>query len=180
MNPPRPLGRGGFTKHGMAYKRKTAIEELHDKKDLPKIVKLKGEAARRWAGNKLAKNQKTATLAIPAPIEVDKIMKKVPKGQVITINDIREKIAKKHKAIIGCPIVCGISAWISAYAAEEEKKMGKKNTTPWWRTVKQNGELNEKYPGGALNQKNLLEKEGHKIIQKGKKYFVLSNFISNS
>jgi hypothetical protein len=32
--------------------------------------------------------------------------------------------------------------------------------------------LNPKYPGGELNQKKLLEKEGHKIIKKGKKFVV--------
>lgn len=44
---------------------------------------------------------------------------------------------------------------------------------PWWRTLKSNGELNEKYPGGVENQKKLLEKEGHKIIQKGKSFSLL-------
>jgi hypothetical protein len=34
------------------------------------------------------------------------------------------------------------------------------------------GFLNDKYPGGAKKQKKLLEEEGFKIIQKGKKYFV--------
>jgi hypothetical protein len=34
--------------------------------------------------------------------------------------------------------------------------------------------LNEKYPGGAEAQKELLEREGHNVIQKGKKYFVLN------
>ena len=41
--------------------------------------------------------------------------------------------------------------------------------TPFWRTLKANGELNEKYPGGALAQKEKLEAEGHTIIQKGRK-----------
>jgi alkylated DNA nucleotide flippase Atl1 len=44
--------------------------------------------------------------------------------------------------------------------------------TPYWRTLKNNGELNKKYPGGAENQKKLLEKEGHVIINKGKRIFV--------
>lgn len=41
------------------------------------------------------------------------------------------------------------------------------------RTLKSNGELNEKYPGGIEAQKKLLEKEGHKVIQKGKKYVIV-------
>jgi len=151
-------------KINMAYKKKTAIEKLHESHGLPKVEKITGKMSRRWG---------TGTVAIPAPIEVDEIMKKVPKGKLITINEIRQIIAKKHKATIGCPITCGIFAWISAHAAEEEKAKGKKDITPWWRTLKSDGTLNEKYPGGQENQKKLLEKEGHKIIRKGKKYIVI-------
>lgn len=38
--------------------------------------------------------------------------------------------------------------------------------TPYWRTLKANGELNDKYPGGAQAQKEKLEAEGHTVIQK--------------
>ena len=41
--------------------------------------------------------------------------------------------------------------------------------------INANGELNEKYPGGAAQQKNLLEAEGHTIIQRGRtniRYYV--------
>jgi hypothetical protein len=41
---------------------------------------------------------------------------------------------------------------------------GKKDITPYWRTLKVGGALNEKYPGGAVAQAGLLESEGHKII----------------
>lgn len=148
----------------MSYQKKTAVQKLHESHGLPKVEKITAKMSKRWG---------TGTVAIPAPLEVDALMKKAPKGKVITINDIREKIAKKHQATIGCSITCGIFAWIAAYAAEEERAAGVKNITPWWRTVKAGGELNEKYPGGAANQKKLLEREGHKIIKKGKKYFVM-------
>ena len=64
------------------------------------------------------------TIVIPAPIEVDGIMKKVPKGKVITINEIREMLAKEHGATIACPITTGIFAWVSAHAAEESAAGG--------------------------------------------------------
>lgn len=51
----------------------------------------------------------------------------------------------------------------------------KKDETPYWRTLKANGELNPKYPGGVDVQKEMLEKEGHTIIQRGRtnvKYYV--------
>jgi alkylated DNA nucleotide flippase Atl1 len=100
-------------------------------------------------------------------------MKKVPKGKLITINEIRTALARKHNATIGCPITCGIFAWIAAHAAEEAAAEGKKNITPYWRTLKVGGVINEKYPGGVEAQEKLLQKEGHKVIQKGKKCVVV-------
>ena len=147
----------------MAYKKKTAREKLLDSKDFPKIEKIKPNQEKIWG---------KGTIVIPAPIEVAEIMKEVPKGKLISINKIRERLAKKHKATIGCPICCGIFANITAHAAEEERLLGKKQITPWWRTLKGEGELNPKYPGGEQNQKKLLENENHRIVQKGKKYVV--------
>lgn len=144
-------------------KKKSWMEKLHDSKDLPKVVELKPEAQIHWHGK---------TMAIPAPIEINDIMAKVPKGKLITVAEIRQKIAKKHKADIGCPLTCGIFTWIVANAAEENRDKGKKEITPYFRTLKSDGEINPKYPGGIQIQKMLLEKEGHKIIQRGKKYFV--------
>jgi alkylated DNA nucleotide flippase Atl1 len=148
----------------MAYRKKTWIEKLHEeKKGLPKVVRIKGRQE---------KIRGKGTMAIATPWIVDEIMRSVPKGKVITINRIRERIAKKFKATIGCPITTGIFSWIAAYAAEEMRSQGKKRITPWWRTLKGTGFLNEKYPGGAENQKKLLIKEGHKIRQAGKRFYV--------
>ncbi len=144
-------------------KKKSWCEKLADSKGLPKVEKITGKMSTRWG---------TGTLVIPAPMEVDEIMRNVPEGRLVTINDIRAVLAKKHKAAIGCPITTGIFAWVAANAAEERKQKGEKNITPYWRTLKVGGVLNEKYPGGAETQKKLLEKEGHKIVQKGKKYVV--------
>lgn len=144
-------------------KKKTWREKLLDSKDLPKVVLLKENAQKRWKGS---------TMAIPSPVEVNEIMAKVPKGKLITIEEIRKIIAHKHKTDIGCPLTCGIFSWITAHAAEEEAAEGKKKITPYWRTLKTGGELNPKYPGGIEDQKKHLKSEGHKVIQKGKKYIV--------
>jgi alkylated DNA nucleotide flippase Atl1 len=99
-------------------------------------------------------------------------MRKVPKGKLITINDIRETLARKHGATIGCPITTGIFARIAAGAAEEEEAGGKKRITPYWRTLKSGGELNPKYPGGVEGQKARLVAEGHTVLCRGKRFFV--------
>jgi alkylated DNA nucleotide flippase Atl1 len=106
------------------------------------------------------------------PSEVVEIMKKVPKGKLITIVEICRKLARKHRARACCSLTTGIFIMIAANAAEEAAKQGKDLGIPYWRTLKANGFLNEKYPGGAEAQKELLEKEGFKITRKGKKYAV--------
>ena len=120
----------------------------------------------------MSKRWGTGTVVIPAPKEVDAIMKKVPAKKFITINEIRGILAKKHQASIGCPITTGIFAWLAAHAAEESASEGKTNITPYWRTLKTGGILNEKYPGSIENLSKKLESEGHKVVPKGKKFVV--------
>jgi len=144
-------------------KKKSWVEKLADDKGLPRVEEITEKMSKRWG---------TGTVAIPAPLEVDALMKRVPEGKVVTINEIRESLARKHGATIGCPITTGIFAWIAANAAEEQRQQGKKDTAPYWRTLKVGGVINPKYPGGVERQKELLEKEGHKVIQKGKNYIV--------
>ena len=144
-------------------KRKSWREKLADSKDLPKVLAITGRMTARWG---------SGTVAIPAPIEVDAIMQRVPRGKVITINEIRARVAAKHGATVGCPITTGIFAWIAAHAAEEAAAAGPKRVTPYWRTLKVGGELNAKYPGGIAKLRKLLEGEGHTIVKKGKRYLV--------
>jgi len=143
--------------------KKSWCEKLKNNKGLPKVEKISEKMSKKWG---------SGTVVIPAPIEVDEIMRSVPKGKLITINEIRAALAKKHGATICCPITTGIFAWIAANAAEEQKQKGEKNITPYWRTLRTGGVINEKYPGGVERQKLLLEKEGHRVVQKGRKYVV--------
>jgi len=146
-------------------KKKSWCEKLKDDKGLPQVQKITAKMSKRWG---------TGTVVIPAPMEVNEIMRRVPRGKLITINEIRASLAKKYGATIGCPITTGIFAWIAANAAEELRQRGEEDLTPYWRTLKTGGLINEKYPGGVEGQKKLLEKEGHKVIQKGKKYVVVN------
>ncbi len=58
----------------------------------------------------------------------------------------------------------GIFAAIAARAAEEDAAEGGQDITPYWRTLKAGGTLNEKYPGGVDAQAARLREEGHEII----------------
>ncbi len=76
----------------MAKLKKSWREKLRESKDMPKVVEVTPEMSKRWG---------TGTVVIPAPLEVDGIMKEVPAGRLITINQIREKLARKHNASFG-------------------------------------------------------------------------------
>lgn len=133
------------------FQRKSWREKLADSKGLPRVGKVTGKMTKRWG---------TGTMVIPAPMEVDQLMRRVPKGRVATISGIREALARKHHADFACPITTGIFAWIAARAAEEDVADGKKRITPYWRTLKSDGELNPKYPGGIAAQVAHLKAEG--------------------
>ena len=93
------------------------------------------------------------------------VMKKIPYGKVITVGKIREYFAKLSGADFTEPITAGIFVSIVAWASYQRSE----DETPYWRTLKANGELNPKYPNGIEAQKKKLEDEGHIIIQKGRK-----------
>lgn len=113
-------------------------------------------------------------ILMPRPTDVDALMRKVPKGRLVTDEQIRDRLAKDAGADKTCSKVTGIFIRIAAEAAEEERQEGKAegDITPYWRTVAKDGALKPKFPGGERNQKRLLEKEGHKVTKKGKAYFV--------
>ena len=130
---------------------------LNDSKDMPKIQIITDEKSiEKYGGSRMY---------FAPPIDYDRVMKQIPYGKVITIGKIREYFAKQHQADFTEPITAGIFLSISAWASYQRAD----NKTPFWRTLKANGELNAKYPGGVEEQKKMLEKEGHTIIQKGRK-----------
>lgn len=61
-------------------------------------------------------------------------------------------------------MIAGIFSSIDTWASYQRKE----DKTPYWRTLKTDEELNEKFPGGIEIQKELLEGEGHTIINKGR------------
>lgn len=143
--------------------KKTWREKLADDKDLPKVIKLSGADIRRYGGK---------TLVIPAPREVDALIRTVPRGRLTTINDLRAAMARRHGADVGCPITTGIFAWIAAHAAHEAALEGRSRITPYWRVLKLNGELNSKFPGGIPAVTKKLQAEGHVVEQRGQRFFV--------
>src|SRR5688572_1118092 len=143
--------------------KKSWREKLADNKGLPRIGKIEGKMTTRWG---------TGSMVIPAPMEVNDLMRKVPEGKLVTIKELLAALASNHGVSIACPITTGIFSWIAAHAADEAAQAGAQQITPYWRTLKSGGELNPKYPGGIPALKQQLESEGHQITQRGKRYLV--------
>jgi len=161
--------------------KKTWLEKLEDKKTLPKVLKLEKSFPCYNAVHKMGVNAGDPVVLVNAS-EIIPIMADVPRGKLITIWEICKIIAKKHKVKGCCSLTTGIFIMTIANAAEEVIARGEKSVLikiPYWRTLKSDGFLNEKYPGGQEAQRRLLEKEGFKIITRGKKYQVTDykNFL---
>jgi len=154
--------------------RKTWIQKLEDKKTLPKVLKLEKRFPCYNALRKTGVNAGEPVVLVNAS-EIMPLMAKVPKGKLITIWEICRKIAENHRVKGCCSLTTGIFIMSIANAVEEAIAQGDKSALskiPYWRTLKADGFLNEKYPGGLEEHKKRLEKEGHKLIARGKKYQV--------
>lgn len=136
---------------------------LNNPKDMPKIETITdAKSIEKYGGDRMY---------FAPPADYDRVMKRVPQGKVITVGKIREYFAGQSGADFTEPITAGIFVSIAAWASFQRRA----DETPYWRTLKADGELNPKYPGGVLAQKEKLEAEGHTVLQKGRKnirYFV--------
>ena len=99
-------------------------------------------------------------------------MKNVPNGKLTSIIEICRKIASKHGVKACCSLTTGIYIMTAANAVEEASNEGKQLNIPYWRTLKADGQLNEKYPNGVEGHRKLLESEDHTVVKRGRKFFV--------
>ena len=149
--------------------RKTWREKFENPPEgLPKVVDGPEKWKKTFGGRRVL---------VPTPLLVDKVIRTVGKGKLITVNQIREKLAKEFNAEATCQITTGIFIRICAEVAEEDLQAGKKRVTPYWRVLKSDGSLNPKYPGGVELQAERLKSESHKIrTGKSKKNLSVEDF----
>lgn len=140
--------------------KKNFNEMMNNNKNMPKIQIVKDEKTiKKYGGTKML---------VAPPIYYDKIIKKIPKGKLTTVKQIREYLAKDNNADFTDPMTAGIFINIVAMASYQRNT----DITPYWRVLKSDGELNIKYPESIKLQKKLLEEEGYTIISKSNKYYV--------
>lgn len=129
---------------------------LNDSRDMPKIKVITDQRTiERYGGDRMY---------MAPPLEYDAIMKSVPYGRVITSREIREFMAERAGADYTEPVTASIFISIAAWASEQRVA----HKTPYWRTLKSDGELNDKFPGGVEAQREKLEAEGHIVVPRGR------------
>ena len=132
---------------------------LADSKGMPRIQIVTDPATiRKYGGDRMY---------FAPPIDYDRAMRRVPRGMVTTVGEIRASFAREAGADFTEPITAGVFVSIAAWASFQRQA----DETPYWRTLKAGGELNPKYPGGIEAQREKLEAEGHTVIRRGRKNF---------
>ena len=101
-------------------------------------------------------------MLIPRPLDVDAFIRKVRRGRVVTMGELRKRLARDAGADTACPLCTGIFVRIAAGAAEEDRAAGKKRIIPYWRVVRNDGSMNPKLPGGIEAQTERLKAEGYR------------------
>jgi len=109
------------------------------------------------------------TKAVLPAYEYDKLIKTIPVGLVVTADKMRMFLAAKFKAMECCPLTTNSALMLVANASEERNGV---NPTPYWRVLKSDGGLNDKYPGGDAAQKARLEAEGHAVVGEPGSYYL--------
>ncbi len=100
-------------------------------------------------GAEKAKRMKAATMFIPSPDDVAKIISAIPKGKTKTMLEIRQVLSALHQAETTCPFIT-TRYW--KWLARATEEFPQDYQIPWWRVLK------DRKPNEP--QKSLLEAEG--------------------
>ena len=131
----------------MSKARKTARQKLEDPR--PREI----VADRRSGGR----------LLIPRPLDIDAAVRRIGEGRLATVNQIRDRLAHDFDADSTCPMCTGMFLRFVAEVAEDDLAQGQAEAAPYWRVVREDGSLMEKFPGFPEAQAARLRAEGHAI-----------------
>ena len=101
-----------------------------------------GQERRFGTGGKMLK---------PSLASVAHAVSQVPPGAVMSMTELRQKLAERHGAQTTCPFLTKRA--LMAIAEDPNA------TAPYWRIVRANGAMMEYFPGGAAAQAKRLKSE---------------------
>lgn len=90
--------------------RKSWKEKLHNQ-DHSKIIEIPARMAKRLG---------SGTMLIPKPLDVDALIRKARKGKLLTVSEIRSRLARDNNVDVTCPLTTGMFVRIVAEAAGED------------------------------------------------------------
>ena len=138
-------------------KRKTALDHLNSGRE-PHIVHMIPPGAPGY------REAEGGAMVVSSPAEVNALVRTLRPGEIVTLDDLRQALARRHGVAVTCPVSTAIFLGMAARAAEEQRPvLPDAALTPWWRVLKKGGFLNPKCPGGTDAQQALLEAEGVRV-----------------
>ena len=114
-------------------------------------------------------------MLLPTPMLVAEEISNIPEGALLTVPELRSRLAERFHAEFTCPLMTGIFFNLVAGAAEEQLAAQQPPVAPYWRVILENGTLSPKTPAGPEQQAQRLRQEGHSITQRRTKLEV-ANF----
>ncbi len=102
-------------------------------------------------------------LLLPTPLLIADEISQIEKGALLTMSELRERLARRFQADRTCPLMAGIFFNIVAGATEEAIAAGQRPLAPYWRIIRDNGALSPKTPAGDERQAEHLRLEGHTV-----------------
>jgi alkylated DNA nucleotide flippase Atl1 len=89
-------------------------------------------------------------MVLPGLQSVRRLIGQVPAGQLLTTDQVRQKLAEEH----------GVEATCPATLQKALRAIAKEPSTAFWRVIKKDGTLFSYLPGGAEAQAARLRAEG--------------------
>jgi len=132
--------------------RKTWVQKMDNGRE-PVVVELRTPVRGMPAGSKLF---------VATPRIVKEYIDRIPPGQTVSVERLRNDLGAMWNADTSCPLVTGIFLRIVSEAALEELAAGKPvdQITPFWRVVDENSPTAKKINGGREFIRRMWEREG--------------------
>jgi len=116
----------------------------------------------------LAIDPRTGLLLLrPTPLLVGEEVAKVPPGQLLTLAELRARLAARCGAARACPLATARSARVLAGVVAQDLRLRRKPRWPIWRLVQDNGVLPPRWALDALYRASMLREEGRRVTRAG-------------
>lgn len=110
----------------------------------------------------IAGMKKGEIMLIPSPAIVDAFIREIPAGKSMDVKTLRQKLARKYKAEVTCPITTGFHLRTVAEASLEAHQQGAAldEITPFWRVLDEQAPTTAKLSCGAAFVAKRRRQEG--------------------